>query len=192
MAAPGPRKHLSGLPSIQERRASRAFSLQTLCKIRDPDLLKNSRPNPAKFVTRSKAGFNESTSRDASKSIRTVRSSAARKSGRSMRFVSADVRAAGRTQDPKSHQASMFGVAVCRRRRRLHESCKRHPPDHTTGPISPRPSTRVPPAESERVSRLPSAPRNTVLAASSWLYLAHRHPVRPDTVKTPILGRVTP
>ncbi len=161
-------------------------------KIRDPHLPRNLRPNCAESMTRSKAGFNESTSRDASKSIRTVGSSAARKSGRSMRFVSADVRAAARTQDPKSHQASMFGVAVCRRCRRLHESCKRPPPGHTTGPISPRPSTRVPPAESERVSRLPFAPSNTVLAASSWLYLAHRHPVRPDTLKTPILGRVTP
>src|SRR3989449_4502529 len=105
--------------------------------------------------------------------------------------ATADVRAAGRTRDPKSHQASMCGVAVCRRRRRLHESCKRHPPDHTTGPISPRPSTRVPPAESARVSRLPFAPSSTALAASSWLYLAHRRPVRPNSLKTPILGRVT-
>src|SRR3989442_5119584 len=55
----------------------------------------------------------------------------------------------------------MFGVAVCRRRRRLHESCKRHPPCHTTGPISPRPGSRVPPAESERVSRPPFDPSST-------------------------------
>src|SRR5437899_7126662 len=84
--------------------------------------------------------------------------------------ATADVRAAGRRRDPKSHQASMCGVAVCRRLRRLHESCKRHPPGHTTGPISPRPSTRVPPAESARVSRLPFAPSSTAPAPACPMY----------------------
>jgi hypothetical protein len=75
------------------------------------------------------------------------------------------------TQDPKSRQASMFGAAIRRGLRHLHEPYKRCPPSHTTGPIPPLPSIRVPPAESERVSRLPFAPSSSARVPSYWVYL---------------------